>query len=409
MSITVKLWIRSVRLLGLQRTMQLAWRMTRMRHRQSLRAMKLAPEVPLLFAMGYLWKTRSNSLANGLRSWTRIVVALIGVEIALESMTPPIVLFLGSSEYDGFATMKRIRVEAACHVISLVDQASASILKHYREHYRGVMNGVRRSSRFNGVRLLQFYAPLADPTAPRADCIRTRTGHWRHTVLELMDCVPIVVLDARDAGRQIQQEALWMLAPGRSHKLVLITDDGEQVAPLVAELEKLGLALDGRSLRTVKASLAGKAIGVMTRCGSPLPRVTDIAGTVNLDANLADVEERFIQLGNAYLGLLQRVRAGSESDRALDADLSRLTDSAQTEPPYVTSSLDAALDFANNLLTRHAGEVSWRIDIMIDGSAVVSAGVQSRPGNMRVFESQKSDRTGPARAVLDVVMQALLA
>jgi hypothetical protein len=62
------------------------------------------------------------------------------------------------------------------------------------------------------------------------------------------------------------------------------------------------------------------------------------------------------------------------------------------------------------MLGRRRGKYSYRIDINIDGSAVVSIGVQDRPGNMRVFESRHdANPLTPPRAVLDAACQALLA
>jgi hypothetical protein len=116
---------------------------------------------------------------------------------------------------------------------------------------------------------------------------------------------------------------------------------------------------------------------------------------------------------HTYQTLLERIRRGVGPDRELDADLWRLYEptavAANAEVPLLTSSLDAALGFANAMLNRRRGKYSYRIDINIDGSAVVSIGVQDRPGNMREFESPNTQSRTPPRAVLDALCQAVLA
>ena len=117
-----------------------------------------------------------------------------------------------------------------------------------------------------------------------------------------------------------------------------------------------------------------------------------------------------MQLESLYCDLLDRVRGGEGPDPALDDDLWLLTDAEATGVGRgsPTFSLDDALQLSNSLLNRRSGQHSWRIDIMTDGTAIVSLGVQDRAGNMRIFESRDSERLSPPRATVDVLLQALL-
>jgi hypothetical protein len=67
--------------------------------------------------------------------------------------------------------------------------------------------------------------------------------------------------------------------------------------------------------------------------------------------------------------------------------------------PRYTASIDTALDLAQRHLARAGAKCSYTINVNIGGDGNASIGVQTRPGNMRVFNSM-TDGLGPARALL---------
>jgi hypothetical protein len=401
-------WKRSVRLLGILEGLRIGWRLAGIRHRQTFRAMMLSAPgftlLPLVIAVGYLSLAWTGSFAD---PWLFVsaVAIVTSVGLLLTNTTPPVSLFLGSSQYGGFETMKRMRAQG-CPIISLVDQASPNVLEHYDRHYGAVIEAMPQGPR----RIAKVLRPFADPTAPRFDSVRTRSTQWRRTVLELMDYLPLLVLDARNTGRQIQQEALWALAPSRRHKVLFISDDEGFLSPLMNQLTQLGLTLDGCYIRVFTEDHACEIVRAMMQSGAPLRYVADFADAPQIDAEVARAQENFTLMESIYKDLLARARAGTGPDRALDEDLARLRGPpAFEDAPHFTSSLDAALDLANNLLNLRPGQQSYQINIMIDGMAEASIGVQDRPGNLRVFRSRVSDNLSPPRALLVALLHALLA
>jgi hypothetical protein len=405
-----KSWKRGVELLGLGEALKVGWRFARIRHRQTLRAMMLtAPAftvLPAVIGVTYLCLGWNGSLADPSLYLNAVNIA-ISLSLLLMGTSPPVSLFLGSSQYGGFLAMKHIHVQG-CPIVSLVDQASRNVLQQYDRHYGAIIESMPPVSRG----IAKTAAPFVDPRAPRFDSIRTRTSQWQRTVLELMDHLPILVLDARDSGRQIQREALWALAPGRRHKVLFLADDENSRPPLMSRLAALGLTLDGRNLRIFTEQHACETIRAMIQSGDLARQSAGFAEAppIDADTDLERAQEKLTEMESIYNDLLARARSGSGPDRALDADLARLRPAAGGDAPPFTSSLDAALDLARSLLKVRAGEQhSYRIDIMTDDTGYVSIGVQDRPGNLRVFESDASDRVSPPRSVLIALLLALRA
>jgi hypothetical protein len=162
---------------------------------------------------------------------------------------------------------------------------------------------------------------------------------------------------------------------------------------------QLGLTLDGRDIRVFTEDHACEMIRAMMQSGAPLRQVTDFADAPQIEAYVARAQENFTQMESIYKDLLARVRAGTGPDRALDADLARLRGPAFEDAPHFTSSLDAALDLANSLLKLRPGQQSYQTNIMINGMADASIGVQDRPGNLSSFqESGLGQSLSSARA-----------
>jgi hypothetical protein len=247
-----------------------AWSMTRIRHRQSFRAMRIyAPgftSLPLLLLSGRLLLSWPGS-----RDASLLYAGALGATLAiawfLNVAAPPTVLFLGASQYEEFRIMKRLHAAARCYVISLMDQASPSVLRQYHDHYKRIRSQMPPLARM----VYGAVAPFMDPTGPRLESVRTRRGLWRRTALDLIDQIPVVVLDARNGGRQVQQEAIWMLAPERRDRALFVVDD-DGGSPLFDELHRLGVALDAERLRVVTEGQARESLRTMTRQAASFQR-----------------------------------------------------------------------------------------------------------------------------------------
>lgn len=257
---TTAAWFRLGRLIGLKETLRRSAQISRIRYRQPLRnivanapgcALILAGSVIALsswalrshphqlraplaaFALGGSWRFRSASnpifpivlLAityavcfssnDTVFSWAvLILLGLLGcmaVESTLQGMLPPVILFLGVSSYEQFQTLKLVQSSLPCLVVTLINQTEDSILRRYARHYGGM-----------GL----------DPTSPRYESLRTRDGLWEQTVHDMMDMVPMVILDTRAVSEPVAQEAVWMLQPERLHKATFVTDE-QRNAPVL--------------------------------------------------------------------------------------------------------------------------------------------------------------------------------
>lgn len=261
---TIVAWFRLIRLIGPRNTLRRSVQISRIRYRQPLRgifsnapggvlilsgsiialcswALRSNPHqlrAPLAaLALGMSWRffrTASNPAlpvmllatssvvcfySNDLIFFWAVIVFLgvlgcVAVESTLQSTLPPVILFLGVSSYEQFQTLKRVQKTLPCLVVTLINQAEDSILRHYHRHYGGM-----------GL----------DPTGTRYESLRTREGRWEQTVLDMMNMVPIVILDTRVVSEPVVQEAVWMLQPERLHKVTFVTDD-DTIAPVLESI-----------------------------------------------------------------------------------------------------------------------------------------------------------------------------
>lgn len=296
---TLVAWFRLIRLVGLRNAMKKSMRISRIRYRQPLRGMRAnAPGCPLIifgtfiaviswtlqshpdqlripmavFALilsASFYQTASNRafpvvllafsyIACFVTSETVFVWAVtiflgllgcVAVGTTLQGMLPPIVLFLGVSSYEQFKTLKRAQKTVPCLVVTLINQVEESVLRQYDRHYRGM-----------GL----------DSTGPRHESLRTRDGLWEQTVRELIDMVPIVILDTRVVSDHVLQEAAWMLQPERLHQVTFVTDDEGNAPVLESILPKNEIYLEHRS-RLVKEDELCDRISQFTNSHDALP------------------------------------------------------------------------------------------------------------------------------------------
>ena len=418
-------WRQARTMAGWRRTLRLGWLMTRVRHRAPFRALKIyAPAItsalPLLLGVSVIaasWTAPASARDMSIGA----VSVLLGVVSFFVLAAPPAVLFLGASQYGGFSLMKRVHVEARCYVMSLVNQASESVLHQYHSHYAGVRANMPAAARA----VSSAVAPMVDPTAPRFESIRTRTGLWQRTVLDMIDGVPIVLIDARGTGRQVQQEALWMLDPDRCDRALFVCEDDGR-APLFECLHDLGVVAAPGTARILAEDDACALVGSVASGRQPLPGLTPLVDGQASRHRLARAEAEWRAKGQALEAVRVRIRRGSVPDRELDAEIWRVCGAVQVEAagvrptadagpppaasaPGLTARVDAATAFAHEVLEAGPGRRLYDIDMATDGSGAVSLTIRDEHGNLIVFETRASERLSPPRAVLDVLVQSLLA
>ena len=209
---------------------------------------KVFPVVLLAFSWIACFVTSETVFVWGVAIFLGLL-GCVAVETTLQGMLPPLVLFLGVSSYEQFKTLKRVQKTVPCLVVTLINQVEESILRQYDRHYRGM-----------GL----------DPTGPRYESLRTREGLWEITVRELIDMVPIVILDTRVASDPVSQEAAWMLEPERLHQVMFVTDDEGNAPVLESLLPKEDIYREHRS-RLVKEDELCDRISQFTKSRDTLP------------------------------------------------------------------------------------------------------------------------------------------
>jgi hypothetical protein len=339
-----------------------------------------------------------------------VVALAAAVVLPLGMVTPPTVLFLAISDYDQFHVLKSMQSRPLglgdLLVLSLINQRSEGVIRNYDDHYRQAGTIARKHS------VLAWAVPgaLANPGAPHSDSLRTRPGRWRETLEQAIDLTPIVVLDTRDFSRYVLEEALCMLDPERVYKcLFLVRDDGAQ--PVLDRVRAFGF-VPGAGVQTVTEDELIPRLRELTRSPAALPRRSIEAPTQEAALPLAEAQRRFEAMTARLEDLVASIGAKNGADPELDARISawdQAQDSASAAaaaPPY-TASLDAALELVQRHLSRDDARCSYTIAISIDGLADVSIGLQSRPGNMRIFKSD-GWRLGAPRAMLQAFYRALL-
>jgi hypothetical protein len=356
---------------------------------------------------GYLYSTWSGALTD-LTIAFAVLAAVMAVAMPLTQLLPPTVLFLGISDYEQFRVMKQIQAFERLMVLSLINQSSRGVVDNYQAHYDAQMQAAPSGPVAGAVGLLR---PFANPYAPRHDSLRTRPQLWRTTLRDAVDVAPIVVIDARDDSRYVVEETLWMLAPKRVHKaLFLVRDDGS--SPVLARVERLGLSPAGTTATIVTLDQLPGRLRSCTRSSASLPRARAAAAGAMWEDTLAKATRSF----DVMVSLLEEFAAAVSRATGPDPEIDRRIwqwecgegRGAPAAPPSYTGSTDAALDLVQRHLAVEGARCSYRVDINTDGSALVSIGLQSRAGNMRVFYSQQA-RANAACAILQAFFSALLA
>jgi hypothetical protein len=406
-------WRKAIRLLGLSSAIRSAGRVARFRYRQPWRDVRVSapgpPSAILLCVATLLYVQWSGSISDFSIGFAAVAV-IVAVLQPIGAVAPPIVLFLAISDYDQFRLMKRMQSLGDLLVLSLINQSSRGVVDNYHEHYRRQAAIARRSGIVG--RAVALGRVFGNPMSPRHDSLRTRPEQWRDTLHEAIEVSPVVVLDARDYSRYVLEEALWMLAPERINKCLFLVKD-DRSAPVLERAASFGEVLSELGVNTVTEGELPGLLLERTQSSQTLSPLSVAPPHPDSYATLHGARRRF-ELMSALLEDFQAcVSRGDGSDPRLDAriwewDRGRGEAAISDDLPRYTDSIDAALSLARRHLAQDGATCSFSVYVDIKGLGSVSIGLQSRPGNMRVFESDPF-RIGPARAMLQALFRGLLA
>ena len=214
---SVRNYAACIRTLGFRRVLRGVAMMAFLRLRQPRREFfRLAPVIadvfPFAFIVGVYTILPASVLAAGL-AW---MLAATQAAMSLDRVRPPTWLFLGTSDYEAFWVFSDLRHNWGPTAVALLDRTSTHGYDFYAAE-REMWSREHRMSR--GL----FY----DPTQPRVWDLRTRPNLWQHTVVLLIDYVPLVVVDLRRPSELVADEVKWLADPSRIGKaLFLVGEEG---------------------------------------------------------------------------------------------------------------------------------------------------------------------------------------
>lgn len=222
--LTLSTYARSVRILGVRRALRGVAMMLLLRARQPRRAFfqqvpVIADMLPLSIGVVAYAFIPSAPFAAAIG----LLIPMAHASVSLSYIRPPTWLFLGASEYEGFAAFRKLRLAW--------DVTAVTLLDHTNDDGRAFYDAERSHwSRFPLLPKGLFY----NPTVPRVWSLRTRPHLWGHTVVLLIDYVTRVVVDVRHMSDYVREELVWLAEPGRIEKSWFIVGDGGLTPELAA-------------------------------------------------------------------------------------------------------------------------------------------------------------------------------
>src|SRR5262245_21908175 len=131
-------WRTALSLLGVRGALRSAWRMAAIRYRQPFRDMRATAPGPVsavaLAASIWSYANWSGSLLDPL--WIAAVAALVVAFVWIWTcVTPPLVVFLGISDYDQFRLLKVLKDGGRLSALSLINQRSVGVAANYQQFY----------------------------------------------------------------------------------------------------------------------------------------------------------------------------------------------------------------------------------------------------------------------------------
>jgi hypothetical protein len=394
--IAISSWGRTIRLLGLQRTILSTRVIWKLRYREPFRYMRTnAPGVSMIFPLLLAFLVLSQMGVSWFAVSLLIMAALwLGVVWPSLGLVPPAIVWLSVSGHENFRILKKLQPIVPDMVKTLIDQASPDVAQNYYAHYMRLLR-LREQTALGvsklGSRAARSLAPLfMNPKGPRLESLRTRPGLWKRSVRELIDVAPIVIVDTRFKSDAVLEEVAWMLDPRRSFRAIWLGDSDGTYPGLETVLGNV----ERRGLIKCNEKLLYDIVQEMTHSSETLPRPGGIDWARRVEEMTAELDE-----------LLRKVRDKGVDSRHLDQLIwkwcKRVPDIG-TELPSVSSSLDAALE----LIRRRLPDCSLTIRIFTNETAEVEIGVPDRAGQFDIYISNKEDWLSPARAALQALLKA---
>jgi hypothetical protein len=240
-----KYWY-SFRMLGLARLAKGVLVMTLLRFREPRKAFFL--QAPFVSLMPWLALCAALYAKMPIAVFCWVIPALLlgcAVTQGIKALTPPTWLFLGASNFESLRVFHNLRRRWGRRFgVTLLDLEGSEGNAYY---FAEANEMVRRGSFGH-----RFFT---NPATPRVWSLRTRPAFWEHTVLLLIDLVPVVVVDARTVSDHVRQESEWLSAPERIGKAWFLGAADGRAAALVDLL-----SVPNSFRATVLASLTDRVV-----------------------------------------------------------------------------------------------------------------------------------------------------
>lgn len=230
--VLVRRFGQAVSVYGVARTVAGMRLMFRLRTRQPARDMRI--HMP---GLGTLWYMVAFAAALLFAGSTALVLAaallcaVAALSSVLNALLPPTLLLLSVTDERQFLLMRFLARTMPGFAVTLIDQKHPTLRRVYHWHYSEMARHARAHGR-GGARALLTVASFAlNPTGPRLDNLRTRSGYWRRSVRDVARFVPWIVVDTRQGSANVDAEIAWLLTGEHVGKVLFVTgDDGEQQA-----------------------------------------------------------------------------------------------------------------------------------------------------------------------------------
>lgn len=345
-------WAGDIRLIGPRTAVTNVAFLTRIRYRApimyKLRLSQHAVGLTDLVVIGFIWAAWPKDSALGRPPPAALLAMAMVLSYRLEYVRTPTVLYLGASSPANFSLFKRILANGPGLVLSAIDHADPVVMEG---------RPLSRSDSF----MAHYLQALPGYDVPQPSTLRTRAREWECTVRELIDLVPLVVLDVQIPAPHVLWESEWIGAGGHAFKTVLVTTN-EEIRRSALEAHRFaGVAGDVDScLRLVSRLTASRAMLPRPETESPRTAPPPLFDEAALG-------RRRSELRRAHSALM----AGDEDSADLDRRISRLigADHAEMATPLVAS-LDRVLD----LVAAWHRPLSIALHVRVDGLAACEVG-----------------------------------
>jgi hypothetical protein len=247
---TIRNYRRCIRELGAARTLRGVWMMVRLRLRQPRRDFfRMTPLIADMFPFAVCAAIYELVPVAWLALPMALLAASLELAMTFDRIRPPTWLFLSTSAYEAFWVFDDLRAIWSVTAVCLLDRGGAEGTKFYQAE-REKWQRERRTP------VGLFY----DPTQPRIWSIRTRFDRWEQTVIELIDYVPLIVVDLREPSPFVREEVEWLAQPSRIVKALFLYDDQCGLLPeYAAVLPQSARVLTGPALYSYRSAWIGSS------------------------------------------------------------------------------------------------------------------------------------------------------